>query len=117
VFGPGTADLSVIIEWIRDVLGEWPRRAAEPGVSSDVIGQIGAELGDRVREVGLGRWTRRPRPREPPRPRPRLPESVHVHDARKMLSTDSFSMPSNALSDCCAVSPSSNAREKLATMP
>ena len=34
-----------------------------------------------------------------------------------MLSTDSSSAASNSASDCCAVRPSSSAREKLATMP
>lgn len=44
-----------IIEWIRDVLGEWPRQAEERGEPPDVIRQIGVELADRAREVGLGR--------------------------------------------------------------
>ena len=46
-----------------------------------------------------------------------IQESTYVIDARKMLSIAPSSAESNSFSDCCAKSPSTSAREKLATMP
>ena len=40
-----------------------------------------------------------------------------VLEASKILAIDASSMASKSSSDCCALSPSDNAREKLATMP
>jgi hypothetical protein len=40
-----------------------------------------------------------------------------VFDAAKMLCIEASSIALNSSSDCCALSPSDNAREKLATMP
>lgn len=42
---------------------------------------------------------------------------LYVFDASKILSIDSSNMALNSASDCCAVSPSTSAREKLATTP